>query len=496
MEQLADRPGRDAHPRGGDPRPARASPTCGTGPARPVRRPAAARRDRRRDHRPPRVLVLDEPTSALDPASAEDVLAAITRLVHDLGVTVVLAEHRLERVLPYADRVVHCPATAPPWTAARATSWRTATWRRRSWSSAGWPGWTPLPLSVRDARRLPPRLREQPPAGRPDPPRSRRRTGPAGPARVVDRTRHRRAVRPARRGPRRQPGPRAGECTALMGRNGSGQVVAALGAAGHGPAPRPARRRASAAGTRRELAPGRGPARWSAWSRRPRPTCSTSTPWKPNSARPTGTRATGRTGTRARAARRDRAGHRRRHASARPVRRPAARAGPGHPAGRRAARLLLDEPTRGLDYRAKASADRDPGPARRARARRRGRHARRRVRRRGPATGSIVMAEGRSSPTARPAGPDRVAHVRAADREDPRPARPTSPWPGAPTAPPTGSTRAMRAPRLRRTAGRGIKLPRPGRDRHRDGVVPRVGRVPLAVRRRSRHASAPPRPRR
>ena len=35
----------------------------------------------------PRVLVLDEPTSALDPAAAEDVLAALTRLVHDLGVT-------------------------------------------------------------------------------------------------------------------------------------------------------------------------------------------------------------------------------------------------------------------------------------------------------------------------------------------------------------------------------------------------------------------------
>ena len=54
----------------------------------------------------PRVLVLDEPTSALDPTAAEDVLAAVTRLVHDLGVTVVLAEHRLERVVHYADRVV------------------------------------------------------------------------------------------------------------------------------------------------------------------------------------------------------------------------------------------------------------------------------------------------------------------------------------------------------------------------------------------------------
>ncbi len=54
-----------------------------------------------------RVLVLDEPTSALDPPAAEDVLAALTRLVHDLGVTVVAAEHRLERVIQYADRVVH-----------------------------------------------------------------------------------------------------------------------------------------------------------------------------------------------------------------------------------------------------------------------------------------------------------------------------------------------------------------------------------------------------
>src|SRR5699024_4401360 len=54
----------------------------------------------------PRVLVLDEPTSALDPAAAEDVLAALARLVHDAGVTVVLAEHRLERVVGFADRVI------------------------------------------------------------------------------------------------------------------------------------------------------------------------------------------------------------------------------------------------------------------------------------------------------------------------------------------------------------------------------------------------------
>ena len=58
----------------------------------------------------PRVLVLDEPTSALDPGAAEEVLAALQRLVHDLGLTVLMAEHRLERVVQFADRIVHVHA--------------------------------------------------------------------------------------------------------------------------------------------------------------------------------------------------------------------------------------------------------------------------------------------------------------------------------------------------------------------------------------------------
>ncbi|MCL2490928.1 MAG: ATP-binding cassette domain-containing protein, partial [Propionibacteriaceae bacterium] len=53
-----------------------------------------------------RTLVLDEPTSALDPLSSEEVLAAILRLVHDIGVTVIVAEHRLERVASYADQMI------------------------------------------------------------------------------------------------------------------------------------------------------------------------------------------------------------------------------------------------------------------------------------------------------------------------------------------------------------------------------------------------------
>ena len=70
----------------------------------------------------PRVLVLDEPTSALDPTAAEDVLATITRLVHDLGLTVLLAEHRLERVVPFADRIAWSPATAASASTSRARS--------------------------------------------------------------------------------------------------------------------------------------------------------------------------------------------------------------------------------------------------------------------------------------------------------------------------------------------------------------------------------------
>ena len=62
----------------------------------------------------PSILVLDEPTSQLDPKSAEDVLNALVRLNHELGITVLLAEHRLERVLPHVDRVIYLPDDGGP----------------------------------------------------------------------------------------------------------------------------------------------------------------------------------------------------------------------------------------------------------------------------------------------------------------------------------------------------------------------------------------------
>ena len=54
----------------------------------------------------PKVLVLDEPTSQLDPIAAGEFLSTIRRINLDLGVTVIMIEHRLEEVFPMADKVV------------------------------------------------------------------------------------------------------------------------------------------------------------------------------------------------------------------------------------------------------------------------------------------------------------------------------------------------------------------------------------------------------
>ena len=54
----------------------------------------------------PEVLVLDEPTSELDPKGAEEVLSIVARLNDELGITVILIEHRLDRVAQHADRLI------------------------------------------------------------------------------------------------------------------------------------------------------------------------------------------------------------------------------------------------------------------------------------------------------------------------------------------------------------------------------------------------------
>ena len=54
----------------------------------------------------PDILVLDEPTSELDPKSAEEVLSVVQRLNDELGITVILVEHRLDRVVHLVDRMI------------------------------------------------------------------------------------------------------------------------------------------------------------------------------------------------------------------------------------------------------------------------------------------------------------------------------------------------------------------------------------------------------
>jgi energy-coupling factor transporter ATP-binding protein EcfA2 len=183
----------------------------------------------------PRVLVLDEPTSALDPAAAEDVLAAITRLVHDLGLTVLLAEHRLERVVQYADRVislrsdgtaVHGPASdvlidsevAPPIVELGRLA-----------------GWHPLPMSVRDARRRAAPLRDRIAlsSGVPSTPAT---CPPASSGHTLLSARglhvHHGRVHAVRGVDLRV---RAGEVVAVMGRNGAGKSSLLWALQGSGP---------------------------------------------------------------------------------------------------------------------------------------------------------------------------------------------------------------------------------------------------------------------
>ncbi len=105
----------------------------------------------------PRLVLLDEPTSQLDPVAGDELIWLLRRLNEEWGVSVLLAEHRLERCLAAADRVVAMASGAiafdgPPrdflnWAQEHDTALETP--GARLFSLAGL---EPLPVGVRDAR--------------------------------------------------------------------------------------------------------------------------------------------------------------------------------------------------------------------------------------------------------------------------------------------------------------------------------------------------------
>jgi energy-coupling factor transporter ATP-binding protein EcfA2 len=181
----------------------------------------------------PRILVLDEPTSALDPTAAEEVLAAVTRLVHDLGVTVVMAEHRLERVVQYADQVLEVRADGTVAIGIPTDMLATSKVAPPVVELGRLAGWAPLPLSVRDARRRAGPLRTRLEAAAASAPRPSalqdRRERLLSARNVIVRYGEVIAVRGV------QIDLRAGEVTALMGRNGSGKSSLLWALQGSGP---------------------------------------------------------------------------------------------------------------------------------------------------------------------------------------------------------------------------------------------------------------------
>jgi energy-coupling factor transporter ATP-binding protein EcfA2 len=105
----------------------------------------------------PRLILLDEPTSQLDPVAGDELIWLLRRLNEEWGVAVLLAEHRLERCLAAADRVVamergEIAFDGPPrdfldWSSKHDSALTTPASRLFSLA-----GLTPLPVGVRDAR--------------------------------------------------------------------------------------------------------------------------------------------------------------------------------------------------------------------------------------------------------------------------------------------------------------------------------------------------------
>jgi energy-coupling factor transporter ATP-binding protein EcfA2 len=101
----------------------------------------------------PSILVLDEPTSQLDPHNAEEILEALVQLNQQLGLTVVLAEHRLERILPFTGQIIYLAQDLPGglWGAPRQVLEKIDLIPPMV-QLAKVLGWQPLPVTIDEAR--------------------------------------------------------------------------------------------------------------------------------------------------------------------------------------------------------------------------------------------------------------------------------------------------------------------------------------------------------
>jgi energy-coupling factor transport system ATP-binding protein len=185
----------------------------------------------------PQLLLLDEPTSQLDPVAGDELLGVLRRVNEEWGTAVLLAEHRLERCLPAADRVLALDGgrLAFDGTPEDFLLHRAETPIARLFALAGR---TERPVSVKAARRaLDASQLASPPAPEAAPPPSR---GPA--ALTLDRVWLERDAAILRSVDLRV---RPGDTVALMGRNGAGKSSLLKVAAGLW---RPTRGKVSASG--------------------------------------------------------------------------------------------------------------------------------------------------------------------------------------------------------------------------------------------------------